>query len=982
MTHSRLAQLFGSFVFALSMLVGCAATKKLGEEPTAGKEARTANVGSALDDVMSIDDQVKVGKLENGLRYVIRRNEKPENRAELRLTVNVGSVLEEEEQQGLAHFAEHMAFNGTANFAKQELIDYLESIGMQFGADLNAYTSFDETVYMLTVPTDSVEVMRTAFQIFEDWAHQVSFEAEEIDKERGVVVEEWRLGRGAQARMRDQQLPVILHDSRYAQRLPIGQKAVLDTFHHEVLRDFYRTWYRPELMGFVAVGDFDPEWMESLVQEYLARIPPGTDPVERVLYPVPGHEETLFAIATDPEATSNVVSILYKQDVREQQTIGSYRQSLMESLYHRMFNQRLYELTQLSEPPYLGAGSGQGRWVRTKEFFTLSAGVADGGFDTGLEALLTEAERIRRFGFTRTELAREKKDMLRGMEQAYRERDKSQSRGFASEYVRHLLEDEPIPGVPRELELYTQLLPTIELGEVNEYASEWTSDHNRVITLNAPEKSDLQVPTEEDLLAVFARVAEKEIAPYEDDVSDMPLVEHLPEPADIIESGEIPEIGVTTWTLSNGIHVFLKPTDFKNDEILFRAYSLGGSSLTADEDYMAAASAATVVGQGGVAGFNQVELGKVLAGKVVGVSPSIGDLQEGLSGSASPEDLVTMFELIYAYVTTPREDSTAFQSFTTRMRGFIENRDLRPETAFSDTIQVTMAQYHYRERPISMELLAEMDLSKSMAIYRDRFADAGDFIFFFVGNFTLEGIEPLVRTYLGGLPSTGREETWRDVGIEAPKGVVEKTVFRGIEPKSTTSLIFTGPFDYDTQRNNFELGAMATVLQIKLREVMREDLGGTYGVSVRSRASHYPNENYTITLRFGSDPDRARELTRVVFEQIDSLKTFGTTEEYVTKVREMRKRAREVSMKENRWWLGKLQSSHYHGTDPRLLLEYNDMVDSLTVEAVQAAARTYFDTGNYVHVTLLPEEGAGKEGAGQEGDGQEGDGQEAAEGDQ
>jgi zinc protease len=953
-------------IFASLILAGCAATKKRGEAPTPGPETPGAVAAAALDEIMSIDDQVTVGKLENGLRYVIRRNEKPENRAELRLSVNVGSVLEEEEQQGLAHFTEHMAFDGTAHFAKQELIDYLESIGMRFGADLNAYTSFDETVYMLTVPTDSVEVMRSAFQIFEDWAYQVSFEEEEIEKERGVVVEEWRLGRGAQDRLRDQQLPVILKDSRYAERLPIGQKAVLDTFHHEVLRDFYRTWYRPELMGFVAVGDFDPQWMESLVHEYLSRIPTVTDPSERVLYPVPGHEETLFAIATDPEAASNSLTILYKQDVREQQTVGSYRQSLMEGLYHSMFNQRLYELTQVADPPYLGAFSGQGRWVRTKEVFMLGAGVADNGFDRGLEALLTEAARIRRFGFTRSELAREKKNMLRGMEQAYRERDKSQSSGFAAEYVRHLLEDEPIPGVPRELELHKQLLPTIELAEVNEYASEWTSDNNRVITLDAPEKSDLQAPTEEDLLAVFARVAEKEITAYEDDASDMPLVEQVPEPADIVESGEIPEIGVTTWTLANGVRVFLKPTDFKNDEILFEAYSLGGNSLTADEDYMAAATASTVVGQGGVAGFNQVELGKVLAGKVVGVSPWISDLQEGLSGSASPDDLVTMFELIYAYVTTPREDSTAFQSFTTRIRGFIENRDLLPETAYSDTVQVTMAQYHHRERPLSMELLEEMDLSKSMAVYRDRFADAGDFTFFFVGNFTLEGIEPLVRTYLGGLPSTGREERWRDVGIEAPKGVVEKTVYRGIEPKSQTSLIFTGPFEYDGWRNNFELDAMTSVLQIKLREVMREDLGGTYGVSVGSGASHYPNEDYRITLRFGSDPKRTEELTRVVFEQIDSLRTFGTTEEYVTKVREMRKREREVALKENGFWVGGLQMAHFNGIDPRLLMKYGDMVDSLTVEVVQAAARKYFDTGNYVHVTLLPEAAAGGEAAGGE----------------
>lgn len=932
-------------LFAFSVLLGaCVSTT-----PTPVQRAAT-------EEELPIDSLATIGQLDNGLRYVIRKNQKPENRVELRLVVDAGSVLEDEDQRGLAHFVEHMAFNGTKNFAKQELIDYLELIGMRFGPDLNAYTSFDETVYMLTVPTDSAEVVETAFQILEDWAHQISFEPEEIDKERGVVVEEWRLGRGAQRRMFDEQLPILLKDSRYATRLPIGQKAVLDTFQHEALRRFYRTWYRPDLMGLVAVGDLEPAALEALVQDYFARIPATASPRDRTVFPVPDHEETLFAIATDPEATYNSVSIYYKMDVRPQGTVSAYRRSLIEALYHQMFNQRLHELTKRPEPPFLGAYSGQGRWLRSKEFFILGAGVQNNGFDAGLEALLLEAARVREFGFTASELEREKKEMLRGMEQSYRERDKQQSSRFAAEYVRHLLTDEAIPGIAKEYQLYQDLLPGIALAEVNALASEWTSEKNRVIAVEAPEQEGIAVPNERDLRAIFAAVAQQEIAPYADEVSDEPLVAQVPAPAAIVARSQIPEIGVTWWTLANGIRVCLKPTDFKNDEILFRAYSPGGHSLVPDADYVAASTAASVVSEGGVGPFDKIELEKKLAGKVVRVAPWISSLREGLSGSASPEDVQTLFELIYAFFTAPRPDSTAFQAYQTRMKGSIQNRSARPETAFSDTIAVTMAQYHHRARPWSLELLDEMDLAASMAVYQDRFADAGDFSFFFVGNFTLEAMEPLVCTYLGGLPTTGREEAWRDVGIEAPAGVIDKAVYRGIEPKSQSRLIFTGPFEYDGWKNNLALRAMTSVLQIKLREVLREDLGGTYGVWISSSSARYPDEEYRISITFGSDPERVEELTQVIFEQIDSLKTVGTTNLYIDKVKEMRQRQREIDLKENSFWVGSLASLDFNGVDPRRLIQYPALVDSLTAEAVQQAAQSYFNMDRYVRVVLYPEE--------------------------
>jgi len=934
------------FTFAVAILVACAGTRQ---------PAPSSQLTSALDVALPIDSLVVAGQMPNGFRYLIRHNEKPEDRAELQLTVDVGSVLETADERGLAHFTEHMAFNGTKHFAKQELIDYLELIGMRFGADLNAYTSFDETVYMLTVPTDSIAFVETGFQILEDWAHGISFESEEIDRERGVVIEEWRSGKGAGQRMREKQLPIILKGSRYAERLPIGEKAVLDTFHHETIRQFYKRWYRPELMGLVAVGDFDPAWIEALIQQHFSSLEPQPGGPERVVYPVPGHEETLFAIATDPEATGNEIKIYYKQDVRDESTVGAYRRSLIERLYHSMFNKRLQELLQQAEPPFLYGYSAQGRLLRSKEGFILGCGVPDNGFATGLEALLTEAARVRQFGFTAPELRRTKTEMLRGIEQAYRERDKSQSGGFAREYVRHLLEGEPIPGIESEYALYNTLVPAIGLDEVNALASLWTGTDNRVIALNAPDKADLIVPAEDDLLAVFDLVAGKEIAPYEEDVSEEPLVPDKPAAGEIVERAEIPELGVTTWRLANGIRVFLKPTDFQNDEVLFKSYSPGGHSLVDDEVYVAAATATAAVEQGGVGQFDLIQLQKKLAGKVVSVSPFIGGLREGISGSASPQDLETMFELMYVYVTSPRPDSTAFQGYQNRMRGFIANRGARPESAFYDTIQVTMAQYHQRSRPWTLDLVDEMNLDTSMAIYRDRFADVGDFSFFFVGNFSLEEMEPLVRTYLGGLPASGRQEVWRDIGEESPRGVVKKTVRRGLEPKSQTHIVFTGPFEFDGWRRDFVLESMADVLEIRLREILRMDLGGTYGVGVSGSASHYPQEEYQITIRFGCDPDRIEELTAVVFEQIDSLKTAGTTEVNVDKVKEIARREHEVNMKENGYWVNGLSWLDFHGLDPVRSLRYTEMTDSLTVSDIQAAAQQYFDLDNYAHFVLLPE---------------------------
>lgn len=902
--------------------------------------------------VLPVDPKITVGHLDNGLTYLIRENEKPEDRAQLWLVVNAGSILEDKDQQGLAHFTEHMAFNGTKHFAKQELVNYLESIGMKFGPEVNAYTSFDETVFMLQVPTDSIELMDKGLLILEDWAHNVSFDDEEIDKERGVVIEEWRLGRGANMRMLNKQLPIIFKGSRYADRLPIGKKEVLDTFHYATVKRFYHDWYRPDLMAVIAVGDFDKDWMEKRIRTHFSGIKGPDNPRPRKKYGVPDNKETLFAIATDPEATYTIASVYYKSEPFEATTVGEYRVLLLEQLFSRMFNQRLYELLNQPDPPFLVSYTGKSDLVRTKSVYTLNAAVKEDGIEKGLEALLTEAQRVREFGFTQAELERAKTKILRQYEQSYQEREKSESRSFASEYSRHFLQGECVPGIEYEYRMAKQMVPEIGLSEVNHLIEEWITENNRVVLLNAPERA--KIPEKSDLMAVFDKVEDKELNAYTDEFSDQPLVEKVPEPGKIVSRKTIDTLGVTEWTLGNGVRVVLKPTDFKNDQILFRAFSPGGTSLASDKDYVSADMATDLIKESGVGNFGKTDLDKKLGDKIVSVSPTISTLDEGFSGSSSNQDIETMFQLIYLYMTGPRIDSTGFLSYRSRMKGIVENRSADPESAFYDTLMVTMASHSPRVIPWSQERLDEMDMKTSWDFYRDRFADASDFTFFFVGSFSIDDIRPLVREYLGNLPSTGRIEHWKDPGIRPPKGVVKKEVRKGIEAKSRVNITFTGPFDY-SRENNYELNSMTSVLRIKLREVLREDLGGTYGVGISSTSSRYPRQEYRITVNFGCAPDRVQELISNVFLVMDTLRSEGPDDEYIEKVSEIQKRSYETNLKENRFWLSSLYNAYYLDRDPIIIYQYPDLFESLNKEMIRETADRYLDTNRYVQVILYPE---------------------------
>ncbi len=948
-----------------TLVVSCAPSTSMEQPQTQTREEEllaryndlrlTAEFLDFQQDQLPVAPYITVGHFENGLRYYIRENGRPENRAELRLVVNVGSIVEDEDQLGLAHFVEHMAFNGTEHFAKMELVDYLESIGMSFGPSINASTSFDETVYMLTVPTDSTEAFERAFLILEDWAHGLTFDHDEIDKERGVIIEEWRGGRGAGARMMDEQLPILFKDSQYAERLPIGEPEIIENFDPSVLKRFYRDWYRPDLMVVIAVGDFKTEDVEALIRKHFEHLENPPSPRTRTFFEVPDHTETLFALATDPEATGTGVSVYFKQPLRPQGSVGAYLEGLAESLFNRMLNRRLSELTQQADPPFLGGSSSQGLFIRTKEVYSLSAGVEDDGIERGLEALLTEAERVARHGFTETELERQKLVMMRGIERSFTEREKRYSSTFAAEYQRAFLYDEPIPGIEYEYDLYQRFVPGITLDSINRLAREWITEENRVIMANGPEKEGYRLPTEEEFLAVFEHVRDAEIAPYVDTVAGEVLMEELPVPGSVVSESYIEEIDVTEWMLSNGVRVVLKPTDFNEDQILFTAWSPGGSSLLEDEDFHQANNY-SIIAAGGVGEFSAIDLRKILSGKVAGAMSTISVLEEGLVGSASPKDIETMFQLLYLRFTAPRADSTIFVSLKTRMKANLENLAANPMTAFIDTVTTTLSQNHFRARSLTEQMIDEWDLQKTLAFYRDRFVDASDFTFVFIGNLDLDSIRPLVERYVGGLPSTGRVETWRDVGIDVPQGVIQKEVHRGVEPQSQTILIFPGSIEY-TRLNNYALTSMTEVLNIRLREKIREELGGTYGVSVTASVSRRPDEEYTIAIMFSADPERMEELVEVVFDEIDSLKTTGPTPDYIQKVQESQRRSRETNLRNNSYWMTQLAARYRYGRDPREILTYEAIIEQLTPEMVQDAARKYFNLEHYFRFTLYPEGG-------------------------
>ena len=920
------------------------------QQPAIPAAVRAATLGQTVP----IDPLITVATLPNGLRYYIRENRQPQGRAELRLVVNAGSVLEDDDQRGLAHFVEHMSFNGTLHFPRQDLGSFMQSLGMRFGAHVNAHTSFDETVYALQIPTGNAAVIDRSLLILEDWARDVSFDPVEIDKERGVILEEWRLGLGAAERIQNAQFPILLKGSRYAERLPIGRPDIIQNVSHDRLKQFYADWYRPDLMAVVAVGDFDASIIEAQIRSHFGSIPEASSPKPRPAYAVPDQPGTVFSVITDPEATNTRISVSSKMAARPMVTVGEYRQHMVERLFSSMLSVRLNEIAQAPNAPFLVARTGRGLLVRAEEATTLDALVAKGGVERGLAALFAEVDRVARFGFTATELDREKLNLQRGLQRAANEKDKSPSGPLADEFVRNFIQGEPIPGIVYEFGLNQRFLPEITLAEVNSLAEDWMPDRNRLIAITAPERDRPSLPSEANLAAVIDTADSAALTAYVDTVSTQPLLARLPSAGTIATTSTNEALGITEWRLSNDVRVVLKPTMFKQDEILFRAVSPGGTSLASDRDFIPAATATAVIAQGGLGELSLVDLDKVLAGTTAFVRANIGETEEGLAGGATRTDLETMFQLVYLTFTAPRADPVTFRVLSDQLKVTLANREATPDTVFDEALDAAMSQNHLRARPLTPARLNQMNLDASLAFYKDRFADASDFTFVFVGSFDLATLKPLVERYLASLPALYRNETPKDVGMDPPEGVVEREVRSGIEPRSQVSIVFSGAFEND-ELNRVIARAMAESLAGNLQRTLREDLGGTYGVSVRPTFTKRPTEEYRLTINFASDPARTESLVQAAFQVIDQFKRNGPSEGQVLNARAALMRDFETNSRQNAYLLNQIAYKYEYDEDVTDIFNMRPFYDQLTAPVLRDAARAYLNTERYVEVTLLPQ---------------------------
>ena len=902
-----------------------------------------------------MDEAVKIGKLDNGLTYYLRKNSYPENRAQMRLVVNAGSMQEDDTQQGLAHFVEHMAFNGSTNFEKNDLVDFLQSIGVEFGADLNAYTSFDETVYILPIPTDDEAVVMKGLTVLEDWAGGIAFDAEEIDKERGVIIEEWRLGQGAQQRMRDQYFPVLFQGSRYAKRLPIGKKEIIENAPYDELRRFYKAWYRPDLMAVIIVGDVDLDLMEKEIKKRFSKLKPVKNPRVKVPNTVPSHEETLVSVTKDPENPYTIVQMIYKHPSSAIKTQGDFRHSYLRSIYNRMLNARLSELTQTAQPPFLFASSSFGSFVRGTSSYSSFAVVGEDKIAQGLETLVIENERVRKFGFTATELSRTLQNMLTEYENYEKEKDKTESQSYTSEYVNHFLEGEPSPGITYEFEFLKQIAPTITVNEINSLASQYITDENRVILVNGIDKEGVTLPTDDEVLAMVNEVDLASITAYEDAVSDEPLLPSLPPAGKVVSLKTNETVGTTELTLSNGLKIVVKSTDFKNDEIQMSAFSLGGSSLYDDEVAPSATNASGVASVGGVGSFSAVELGKKLAGKNVSVRPYISSLREGFSGSSTPEDLETLLQLTHLYVTSPRKDEEAFMGFIERNKAFLKNLDVNPDFYFQDQVSKIMSKNHPRGGgfPTEEELNA-ISQDKALEIYRERFANAGDFTFFFVGNINLEEATPLIEKYLGSLPGNDERENFRDLGIRPPAGPLDKKIYKGVDPRSTVRLTFVGEKKLDNE-TKYQWRSLAEVVSNLLIEVLREDESGVYGAGASASANNYPYENYRFNISFPCAPENVERLIEAAIKEVKKIQENGIEEDEIKKVQEGQLKNWEESLRQNRFWISRLNTYYYYKSDLDKWYHYEDYVKNLNSDDLQQLANELIDLDKMIRIVLYPE---------------------------
>ena len=909
---------------------------------------------------LPVDKNVRIGQLDNGLTYYIRHNKLPENRAEFYIAQKVGSILEEPQQRGLAHFLEHMAFNGTKNFPGDDkglgVIPWCETVGIKFGTNFNAYTSIDETVYNISnAPIDRTGVLDSCLLILHDWSNYILLKDDEIDKERGVIREEWRSRNSGMLRVYTDLLPTIYQGDKYADCMPIGSIDVINNFPYKDIRDYYHKWYRPDLQGIVIVGDIDVDTVEAKLKAVFADVQKPVNPAERTYYPVTDNKEPIVAIGTDKEVDDPSIEIYFKQDATpdsEKNNVGYLASQYMTSMISSMLNARLSELVQSANPPFTRASSYYSDFfvAKTKEAFALSASSKADGIETALKTLLQETERARRFGFTESEYARARANYLQSLESAYNEREKTKHGSYVREYVQNFLNGEPIPGIEAEYAMMNQLAPNIPLQAMNMVMQQLVPDSNQVVIIAGPAKEGLKYPTKEEVINLLKGMKDLDLQAYVDKVSDEPLMKEAPKGGKIISEKEGDIYGSTKLVLSNGVTVYVKKTDFKADEIRMKGTSLGGKSIFPDKDALNFAVMDNVIAVGGLGNFSQVDLTKVLAGKKVSVNAGLGATTENVFGTCSPKDFETMMQLTYLTFTAPRKDAEAFESFKNRMKAQLESAQANPLSSINDSLQKAMYNNHPRVVMMKPEMVDQIDYDRILEMYNDRFKDASDFTFYFVGNIDLETAKPLIAEYLGALPAINRKETFKDTKMSIRKGVYKNEYAKEQQtPTATIVFLYSGKAPY-TLKNDILLSFATQVLDMVYTEEVREKEGGTYGVNCFGDLQKYPKEQLLLQIVFQTDPAKKDKLAGIVVDELKKLAAEGPSDVHLQKVKEYMLKKYADNQKENGYWMNNLNDYFYYGMD--MTEGYTDIVNSITAKDIQKFVSDLLKQGNEIEVTM------------------------------
>ena len=909
---------------------------------------------------LPVDKNVRIGQLDNGLTYYIRHNKLPENRAEFYIAQKVGSILEEPQQRGLAHFLEHMAFNGTKNFPGDDkglgVIPWCETVGIKFGTNLNAYTSIDETVYNISnAPIDRTGVLDSCLLILHDWSNYILLKDDEIDKERGVIREEWRSRNSGMLRVYTDLLPTIYQGDKYADCMPIGSIDVINNFPYKDIRDYYHKWYRPDLQGIVIVGDIDVDTVEAKLKAVFADVQKPVNPAERTYYPVTDNKEPIVAIGTDKEVDDPSIEIYFKQDATpdsEKNNVGYLASQYMTSMISSMLNARLSELVQSANPPFTRASSYYSDFfvAKTKEAFALSASSKADGIETALKTLLQETERARRFGFTESEYARARANYLQSLESAYNEREKTKHGSYVREYVQNFLNGEPIPGIEAEYAMMNQLAPNIPLQAMNMVMQQLVPDSNQVVIIAGPAKEGLKYPTKEEVINLLKGMKDLDLQAYVDKVSDEPLMKEAPKGGKIISEKEGDIYGSTKLVLSNGVTVYVKKTDFKADEIRMKGTSLGGKSIFPDKDALNFAVMDNVIAVGGLGNFSQVDLTKVLAGKKVSVNAGLGATTENVFGTCSPKDFETMMQLTYLTFTAPRKDAEAFESFKNRMKAQLESAQANPLSSINDSLQKAMYNNHPRVVMMKPEMVDQIDYDRILEMYNDRFKDASDFTFYFVGNIDLETAKPLIAEYLGALPAINRKETFKDTKMSIRKGVYKNEYAKEQQtPTATIVFLYSGKAPY-TLKNDILLSFATQVLDMVYTEEVREKEGGTYGVNCFGDLQKYPKEQLLLQIVFQTDPAKKDKLAGIVVDELKKLAAEAPSDVHLQKVKEYMLKKYADNQKENGYWMNNLNDYFYYGMD--MTEGYTDIVNSITAKDIQKFVSDLLKQGNEIEVTM------------------------------